>query len=76
MGEAYESLGTFTLVVVAVLVGLCFVMRWGWLEEGRSPTLGFGAIGIVILALTGYWGGELVYTFGIDVEAVMPGATP
>jgi uncharacterized membrane protein len=32
--------------------------------------------GIVILALTGYWGGELVYAYGIGVKAVMSPVVP
>jgi len=74
--EPHESLGTVTLVVFVVLLGLRHAMQWGWLKEIRSLTLGFGAIGIVILALTGYWGGELVYTYGIGVKAVMSPVTP
>ena len=69
--ELHESLGTVTLVIFVALVGLRFAMAWGWLKETRSLTLGLGVTGIVILALTGYWGGELVYTYGIGVKAVM-----
>ena len=74
--ELHESLGKVTLVVFAVLLGLRLAMQWGWLKEIRSLTLGVGVIGIVILALTGYSGGELVYTYGIGVKAVMPLVTP
>jgi len=74
--ELHESLGTVTLVVFVVLLGLRLAMQWGWLKEIRSLTLGLGVIGIVILALTGYWGGELVYTYGIGVKTVMPPVTP
>jgi uncharacterized membrane protein len=74
--DLHESLGTVTLVVFVVLLGLRLAMQWGWLTEIRSLTLGPGVIGIVILALTGYWGGELVYTYGIGVKAVMPPVTP
>ena len=69
--ELHESLGTVTLVIFVALVGLRLAMAWGWLKETRSLTLGLGVTGIVILALTGYWGGELVYTYGIGVKAVM-----
>ena len=74
--DLHESLGTVTLVVFVVLLGLRLAMQWGWLKEIRSLTLGLGVIGIVILALTGYWGGELVYTYGIGVKAVMPPVAP
>jgi uncharacterized membrane protein len=30
-----------------------------------------GVVGIVIPALTGYWGGQSVYSYGIGVKAVM-----
>lgn len=74
--ELHESLGTVTLVVFVALLGLRLAMQWGWLKEIRSLTLGLGVIGIAILALTGYWGGELVYTYGIGVKAVMSPVTP
>ena len=74
--ELHESLGTVTLVLFVALLGLRLAMQWGWLKEIRSLTLGLGVIGIVILALTGYWGGELVYTYGVGVKAVMSPMTP
>jgi uncharacterized membrane protein len=69
--ELHESLGQATLVVFVALLGLRLAMQWGWFREVRPLTLGLGVIGIVILALTGYWGGDLVYTYGIGVKAVM-----
>ena len=74
--ELHESLGQVTLVIFVALLGLRLAMQWGWLKEIRALTLGLGAIGIVILALTGYWGGELVYTYGIGVKAIMSPVTP
>jgi len=74
--ELHESLGMGTLVVFVALLGLRLVMQWGWFREVRFLTFGLGAVGIVILALTGYWGGELVYTYGIGVKAVMSPMTP
>jgi hypothetical protein len=73
---AFVCLGTVTLVVFVALVGLRLAMQWGWLKEIRSLTLGLGVTGIVILALTGYWGGELVYAYGIGVKVVMSPMTP
>jgi len=55
---AHESLRTLTLVVFAAVLGLRLVIWWGWLKEVRSLTPSLGAIGIVILVPTGYWGGE------------------
>lgn len=46
--ELHESLGSVTLVVFVVLLGLHLVMRWGWLKEIRFLTLGLGVIGIVV----------------------------
>lgn len=74
--ELHESLGTVTLVLFVALLGLRLAIQWGWLKDIRPLTLGLGMIGIVILALTGYWGGELVYTYGIGVKAVMAPVTP
>lgn len=74
--ELHESLGTVTLGIFVALLGVRLAMQWGWLQDIRSLRLGLGAIGIVILALTGYWGGDLVYTYGIGVKAVMSPVTP
>lgn len=74
--ELHESLGQATLVIFVVLLGLRLAMQLGWLKEIRALSLGLGAIGIVILSLAGYWGGDLVYTYGIGVKAVMPPVTP
>ena len=74
--ELHESLGTVTLVVFVVLLGLRLAMQLGWLKEIRALSLGLGAIGVVILALTGYWGGDLVYTYGIGVQTIMAPVTP
>lgn len=74
--ELHESLGTATLVVFVALLGLRLAMQWGWINDSRALTIGLGAIGIVILALTGYWGGELVYTYGIGVKAVTVPVAP
>lgn len=74
--ELHESLGTVTLAVFVALLGLRLSMAWGWIREVRSLTLGLGVTGIVILVLTGYWGGELVYAYGIDVKAVMSPVVP
>jgi uncharacterized membrane protein len=74
--DLHESLGQVTLVIFVVLLGLRLAMQLGWLKEIRALSLGLGAIGIVILSLAGYWGGDLVYTYGIGVKAVMPPVTP
>jgi uncharacterized membrane protein len=74
--ELHESLGTVTLVVFVALLGVRLVMRWGLLKEIRSLTVGLGVIGIVVLTLTGYWGGELVYTYGVGVNTVTSPVIP
>ena len=74
--ELHESLGTVTLVIFVALLGLRLAIPWGRLKEIRALPLGLGAIGIVILTLTGYWGDDLVYTYGIGVKAVMSPMTP
>ena len=74
--ELHESLGTVTLVVFVALLGLRLAMQRGWLKEIPVLTLGLGVIGIVILALAGYWGGDLVYTYGIGVKTVTTPVTP
>jgi hypothetical protein len=56
--EISENRETVTLVAFAALWGLCLVTRRGWLKEIRSLIPDLAAIGIVVLALTGYWGAE------------------
>ena len=74
--ELHESLGQVTLVIFVALLGLRLAMQRGWLKEIPVLTLGLGVIGIVILALAGYWGGDLVYTYGIGVRTVMTPVIP
>jgi uncharacterized membrane protein len=74
--ELHESLGTVTLIVFVALLGLRLAMQRGWIKDIPPLTLGLGVIGIVLLALTGYWGGELVYVYGIGVKTIMAPVTP
>ncbi len=74
--ELHESLGTATLIVFVALLCLRLAMQRGWIKDLPALSIGLGVIGIVILALTGYWGGELVYVYGIGVQAVMVPVAP
>ena len=74
--ELHESLGTVTLIVFVALLGLRLAMQRGWIKDIPPLTLGLGVIGVVLLALTGYWGGELVYVYGIGVKAMMVPVAP
>ncbi|MFZ5862467.1 MAG: DUF2231 domain-containing protein [Nitrospirota bacterium] len=71
--ETHESLAFAALAVFALLI----VIRW--LQRKRSiPNsvfLAIGVIGVVLIALTGYFGGDLVYRYGAGVERPAPAAT-
>lgn len=54
-----------------ILNGLLLYMRFRWptvLTDYRWPYLGLMGGGAIALMVTGWWGGELVYTLGVGVK--------
>lgn len=79
--EAHESLAIYTAIVLLGVAVLRLVLGTGWLERQRVWMHGLlvaylvvGTLGLGLLTLTGYRGGELVYRYGAGVEA--PPFTP
>ena len=77
--ETHQELGlttTWLFVALAMVQGLA---RWRRisLEAARGWSLALvGVVGCVILLLTAYHGGNLVYKIGVNVDAVKPAAQP
>jgi uncharacterized membrane protein len=65
--EIHEVLGYATLLFFIGLLTLRLLMRWGLIREIPALYLTMGFIGIVILTMTGYVGGSLVFDFGAGV---------
>ena len=73
--ERHEGLGWTTLLVFAGIAVLRLIVWWrripfrggrGWLAA--AVTLA----GVVVLVITAYRGGELVYQLGVNVAAIRP----
>jgi uncharacterized membrane protein len=51
-----------------------------WLQRTRkipnTVFLGVGLVGVVLIGLTGYFGGDLVYRYGAGVERAAPASAP
>lgn len=71
--EEHEGLGMTTMFYFVVLA---LVQLWAWwrripLAAGRGWTVFvLGLVGIAILIAAAYHGGELVYHYGVNVDAV------
>lgn len=72
--ETHESLAFAALAVFALLI----VIRW--LQRTRripiTVFLGIGLVGVVLIGLTGYFGGDLVYRYGAGVERAATAPAP
>jgi uncharacterized membrane protein len=73
--ETHETLALITIAVFSLHCLLRLLALWR-----RYPLRGFsgwisalpGIVGLVLLITTAYYGGELVYHFGVNVAAVTP----
>jgi uncharacterized membrane protein len=73
--ETHETLALTTITVFALQCLLRILALWR-----RVPLRGYvgwvsaipGMVGVVLLIFTAYYGGELVYHFGVNVAAVVP----
>jgi uncharacterized membrane protein len=73
--ETHETLALITIAVFSLHCLLRLLVLWrryslqgfiGWVSA--IP----GMVGVVLLILTAYYGGELVYHFGVNVATVLP----
>ena len=72
--ELHEDMATATLVAVLACVfgrlPLHLQQRWrGW---PLKFWFGVGLVAVVLLWVTGHWGGELVYGHGVGVRSLVP----
>ena len=74
--EIHEALGYATLLFFIGLLALRLLMRWKLITESPALYLAMGVVGIVILLVTGYFGGSLVYDFGAGVAVTMGKTLP
>jgi uncharacterized membrane protein len=63
----HEGLGYATFVFFIGLLALRLLMRWKLIKDMPALYLTMGFVGVVILTVTGYVGGSLVYDFGAGV---------
>lgn len=73
--EQHEELGLTTLWILIGLALWLAVARWRGLRLNAAMGWGFFAVslvGIGVLLTTAYFGGELVYSLGVNVAPVHP----
>jgi uncharacterized membrane protein len=71
--ETHERLGLATLLIFGSLT------LWRWRSRRRGNEVGatwqytvLGLVGVGVLLLTGYYGGNLVYELGVGVKGMQP----
>lgn len=67
--EMHEGLGFTTFWIFAGLLGVRAVMSLNWIKERRRIVLALGLAGVAVLFVASYFGGSLVYEFGVGVAA-------
>ena len=73
--ERHELLASITLTVFSMLAIVLLVAVWKKIPLAGSRAwyfLGASAVGIALLLVTAYFGGELVYHIGVNVDSVIP----
>ena len=69
--ETHEELGTATAIVLSIWGALRIALRWRGVELVRSRATAVVIVQIAIallLVTTAYFGGQLVYEFGVGVN--------
>jgi uncharacterized membrane protein len=74
--ETHELLAFATLAVFAVLIAIRWLQRKRRIPEWPRVFLAIGLVGLVLVGLTGYFGGDLVYRYGAGVERPAPASSP
>jgi uncharacterized membrane protein len=77
--SAIETHELFAFATVAVF-GILLAVRWlqgkRRIPEFPRVFLAIGLVGVVLMGLTGYFGGDLVYRYGAGVEPSAPVSAP
>lgn len=72
--DRHEAFALTTLAVFAALAVVRWRMRARWSPRDRVIYLIVAMVGLLLLGITGFYGGELVYRYGAGVES--PAAPP
>ena len=72
--DRHEMFAIITLLVFAALAVLRWRTRSSWSTRERTLYLCVAMGGLLLLGVTGFYGGELVYRYGAGVQA--PAAAP
>jgi uncharacterized membrane protein len=73
--ERHEDMALATLTFFSLLAVVLLAAIWKKISLERNRAWYFfaaTAVGIVLLLITAYYGGELVYGIGVNVDAVVP----
>jgi len=73
--ERHELMAMITLTIFSLLSAVLLAAIWKKIPlTGRRAWVFFAlsAVGIVLLIVTAYFGGELVYHIGVNVDSVIP----
>jgi uncharacterized membrane protein len=74
--ETHELFAFATLAVFATLLAIRWLQKKRRLPEFPGVFLAIGLVGVTLIGLTGYFGGDLVYRYGAGVERPAPAAAP
>ncbi len=76
--DRHEAFAVATLIVFAVLAIIRWRIRAHWSVRARAIYLSVAMTGLLLLGITGFYGGELVYRYGAGVQSpvVPPPAHP
>ncbi|MFZ5877383.1 MAG: DUF2231 domain-containing protein [Nitrospirota bacterium] len=70
--ETHELFAFATLAVFATLLAIRWLQKKRRLPEFPGVFLAIGLVGVALIGLTGYFGGDLVYRYGAGVERPAP----
>ncbi len=65
--EIHETLGFATFWIFAGLLGLRAATWLEWMRQKPILALLIGVVGVIVLLVASYFGGDLVYSFGAGV---------
>lgn len=73
--ERHELMAMITLTIFSLLAAVLLAAIWKKIPLTGRRAWGFfavSAVGIVLLIVTAYFGGELVYHIGVNVDSFIP----
>jgi uncharacterized membrane protein len=75
--DRHEAFAIATLIVFGLLLVIRWRIRLRWSDRDRVMYLCTAMIGLLLLGITGFYGGELVYRYGAGVQSpVIPPPGP